>query len=302
MTLNHEAEGAVVESMTGYGSAKGSCALGPVVVEVRSVNHRFCDITLKLSRRLSLFEGRIKDLIKSRFSRGRIDMSVRLDSLERNRCRIEPDLEIARQYRDALRTLKRELNLRGEISLDMIAGGKDVLVPVEAEEDMEGYWGEIKHVLEDALDALKEMRMEEGRELASDLRGRVRTLRDLLESIKVRAPEVVADYRRRLSRRLQSLVNGMDLDPVRLDQEVAFLAERSDISEETVRMTGHLTRLEQMIDAEGPIGRKLEFLLQEVHREANTVSSKANDETISHMVVDIKGELEKMREQIQNIE
>lgn len=291
-----------MESMTGYGSAEGHSSMGALSVEVRSVNHRFCDITLRLSRKLSPLEGRIKQLIKLRFSRGRIDMSVRLDSTERNSYRLEPDLEIARQYLNALRTLKAKLRLKGEVSLDMIAQAKDIIVPVEDEEEAEAHWEEIREIIERSLDALKEMRRHEGEGLAMDLRKRFHSIRNLLEEIKARAPLVLKDYRQRLGQRLQDILKGTDLDPLRFNQEVAFFAEKSDISEETVRMTSHLNRLEQTIDSEGPMGRKLEFLLQEVHREANTVSSKANSEAISQRVVEIKGELEKIREQIQNIE
>jgi uncharacterized protein (TIGR00255 family) len=288
--------------MTGYGSAEGLSSMGPVSVEVRSVNHRFCDIALRLSRRLNSLEGRIKELIKSRVSRGRIDMSVRLDSADRNRYRVEPDLEMARQYLDALRTLKAKLRLKGEISLEMIAQARDIIVPVEDEEDVTVHWEQVRQIIERSLDALKEMRRHEGEGLATDLRKRVQSVRSLLEKIEAHAPLVLEDYRRRLDHRLQNMVKGMDLDPLRLNQEIAFFAERSDISEETVRMTSHLAQLGQMMDSEEPVGRKLEFLLQEVHREANTVSSKANDQTISQMVVEIKGELEKIREQIQNVE
>ncbi len=288
--------------MTGYGSVEGSCSIGTVSAEVRSVNHRFCDITLRLSRRISPLEGRIKELIKSRFSRGRIEMSVRLDSTDRNLCRLEPDLELARQYLDALRILKAKLRLKGEIGLDMIAQAKDIIVLAEDEKEIEEYWDEIREVIERALDALKEMRRHEGKALATDLRNRFHSIKSLLEGIKAQAPLVLEEYRQRLGQRLRDMVNGMNLDPVRFDQEVAFFAERSDIVEEMVRMTSHLVQLEQMIDSDEPIGRKLEFLLQEVHREANTISSKANNETISQGVVEIKGELEKVREQIQNIE
>lgn len=291
-----------MESMTGYGSAEGPSALGAISTEVRSVNHRFCDITLKLARKLSSLENRIKELIRTRFSRGRFDMIVRLDSSERNAYRLEPDLDMARQYLDALRTLKTKLRLRGEISLEMIAQAKDIIVSVEDEEEIEKHWEEIKPVIEQALDAVKAMRRQEGKGLAVDLRKRIRSVRTLVEGIVVRAPQVTEDYRRKLGQRLEKMLNGTNLDPVRFNQEVAFFAERSDISEETVRMLSHLAQLEQTMQSDEPMGRKLEFLVQEIHREANTVSSKANDETISHDVVEIKGELEKIREQIQNLE
>ena len=183
--------------------------------------------------------------------------------------------EIQRERDDAISGVRREF-----ADLTVLAAGK---------------------VIERSLDALKEMRRHEGEGLATDLRKRVQSVRSLLEKIEVHAPLVLEDYRRRLDHRLQNMVKGMDLDPLRLNQEIAFFAERSDISEETVRMTSHLAQLGQMMDSEEPVGRKLEFLLQEVHREVNTVSSKANDQTISQMVVEIKGELEKIREQIQNV-
>lgn len=276
--------------------------MGALLVEVRSVNYRFCDITLRISKKLSPLEGRIKELIKSRFSRGRFDMSARLDSTERSGYRFEPDLEMARQYLDALRALKAKLRLKGEISLDMIVGARDIIVPVEDEQGAEAPWEEIKEVIDRCLDDLKAMRRREGERLGMDLQRRVQSIRDLVEKIKARAPVVVEDYRRRLGRRLQNMLKGTELDPMRFNQEVAVFAERSDISEETVRMTSHLAQMERMLDAEEPMGRKLEFLVQEVHREANTISSKANDETISQSVVEIKGELERIREQIQNIE
>ena len=292
-----------MESMTGYGSAEGLSSLGAISTEVRSVNHRFCDITLKLSRRLSPLENRIKELIRTRFSRGRFDMVVRLDASESNTHRLEPDLQMARQYLDALRALKTELRLKGEISLEMIAQAKDVIVSVEDDdEDVEAHWEEIRPVIEKALDGLGAMRRQEGQGLALDLQKRLRAVRTLADGIMAQAPSVTDDYRRRLGERLERVLKGTDVDPIRFNQEVAFFAERSDISEETVRMTSHLAQLDKTMTSSGPIGRKLEFLVQEIHREANTVSSKANNETISHAVVGIKGELEKIREQIQNIE
>jgi len=291
-----------LESMTGYGSAEGISQLGSVSVEIRSVNYRFCDITLRLPKKLNAFEGRIRELIKSRFSRGRFDMSLRLDSDQSVGYRLEPDLEMARQYLAALRTIKAELRLRGEIGMDMISRAREIIVPVEEGQVAEAYWEEIKAIIARCLDDLKAMRRREGEELTTDLRNRLRSICGLLEEIKARAPVVVEHYRQRLGQQLQNMLKGTDVDPIRFNQEVALFAERSDISEETVRLASHLAQMERMIDGEAPVGRKLEFLLQEIHREANTISSKANDEAISHWVVEIKGELEKMREQIQNIE
>jgi uncharacterized protein (TIGR00255 family) len=276
--------------------------MGFVSVETRSVNHRFCDISLRVSRKLSPLEGRIRELIKSRFARGRFDLSVRLDGGGKSGHRVEPDLEMARQYVDALRTLKAKLRLRGEINLDMVAQARDIIVPAEDEADVEVYWEEIRQIVEHSLDALKAMRQQEGQGLAIDLRNRCESIRDLLEEVKTRAPLVLTEYRERLDRRLRSLTQGMDLDPSRLDQEVVLFAERSDIAEETVRIASHLGQLEEMMDASEPVGRKLEFLVQEIHREANTISSKASDGSISQTVVEIKGELERIREQIQNVE
>jgi uncharacterized protein (TIGR00255 family) len=276
--------------------------MGPLSVEVRSVNHRFCDISLKLPRKLGPLEGRIKELIKSRFSRGRIEMSVRLDFAGRNAYRLEPDVQVARQYVDALRTLKAKLRLKGDVSIDMVAQAKDVILPVEDEETAQVHWEEVREVIERSLDTLEEMRRREGEGLALDLRKRLCSMRDLLERIKSRGPGVLEDYRRRLAGRLEHILEGTDLDASRFNQEVAYFAERSDITEETLRMMSHMDQMEQTMAAEDPIGRKLEFLVQEIHREANTVSSKANDDVISQMVIQMKGDLEKIREQIQNIE
>ncbi len=291
-----------MESMTGYGQADGPTSIGILSVEVRSVNHRFCDIALKLPRKLSYLENRVKELVKSQLSRGRIDVSIRLDSAERNGYRLEPDLELARQYVEALRALKSKLKLKGEISLDMVAQFKDILVPVEEGKEGEAFWEEVREILQRSLDVLKEMRRREGAGLVRDLRERLRYIGNLAGKINNRAPSVLEEYRQRLEQRVRDMLNGTDLDPVRLSQEVAFFAERSDITEETVRLRSHLAQFEEMLDSREPAGRKLDFLVQEIHREVNTVSSKANDVMISQAVVEIKGELEKIREQIQNIE
>ena len=291
-----------MESMTGYGQADGPTSIGILSVEVRSVNHRFCDIALKLPRKLSYLENRVKELVKSQLSRGRIDVSIRLDSAERNGYRLEPDLELARQYVEALRALKSKLKLKGEISLDMVAQFKDILVPVEEGKEGEAFWEEVREILQRSLDVLKEMRRREGAGLVRDLRERLRYIGNLAGKINNRAPSVLEEYRQRLEQRVRVMLSGTDLDPVRLSQEVAFFAERSDITEETVRLRSHLAQFEEMLDSKEPAGRKLDFLVQEIHREVNTVSSKANDVMISQAVVEIKGELEKIREQIQNIE
>ena len=292
----------MVRSMTGYGIGQRVVSLGRVTAEARSNNHRYLDISLKLPKKLSPFETRIKEMVKAHFSRGRFDISIEMDSGERDQYKLEPNIEAAQMYVHALETLKSKLNLRGEVTLDMVLRAKDVITVKEVEGDIDPLWEEISGVVLSCLEALEAMRKSEGRNLALDLEGRLKRIARHMEEVKRRSPSILEGYRKRLSERLSEMTEGLEIDRWRLHQEVAYLAERSDITEEVIRVESHLRQFGQMLELDEPLGRKMDFLLQEIHREVNTISAKANDVVISQKVVEIKAELERIREQIQNIE
>jgi uncharacterized protein (TIGR00255 family) len=292
----------MLKSMTGYGRAEGETTLGKVFVEIRSVNHRYCDINIKLPKRLASFETRIKELIRSQVSRGRIDVSLKIDSGEEEKIQLHVDLHLAEQYYRALQALKKKLQLKEKITLSLLAGAKDLITAKEEVGDIEPYWQEMIPILKQSLKEMDEMKRSEGEALAKDLQLRLEIIHQQLEKIKHLFPSCLEAYQNRLHERIRSFLRGVEVDVNRFQQEVAFLAERADITEEIVRMESHLAQFVLLLEGEEPVGRKMDFLLQEIHREVNTVSAKANDAEISQRVVEIKSELEKIREQVQNIE
>ena len=288
--------------MTGFGRGEGETTLGKLFVESRSVNHRYCDINIKLPRRLAPFETRIKEMIRSEVSRGRIDVSLKLDAAGEGKVQLNVDLHLADQYYKALQTLKEKLRLQGEITVELLAGAKEIISAKEELEDVEPYWQEIIPILKQSLKDMDEMKRLEGQSLSKDLQQRFEQIARHLEFIKDQFPIRLDAYWNRLHERLKSFLEGTQLDSTRFQQEVAFLAERIDITEEIVRAESHLSQFATLLSGREPVGRKMEFLLQEIHREVNTISAKVNDAEISQRVVEIKSELEKIREQVQNIE
>jgi uncharacterized protein (TIGR00255 family) len=292
----------MLKSMTGYGRGEGESGLGKVLVESRSVNHRYSDINIRLPKRLAIFENRIKEIIRSQVSRGRIDVSIKLDALGGEKFQLQVDSNLAEQYFQALLSLKDKFQLRGEITLELLAGAKDLISAKEEIGDIEPYWLEIVPILKRALQEMDEMKCSEGNALAKDIQTRLERITQEQKEIKAQLPSYVEAFLIRLRERLQSLLGGIEVEPGRLQQEIALLAERTDITEEIVRAESHLQQFGLLLKGEEPVGRKMDFLLQEIHREVNTVSAKANDAEISQKVVEIKSELEKIREQVQNIE
>ncbi len=288
--------------MTGFGRAEGETTLGKVVVESRSVNHRYCDINTKLPKRLSLFENRIKEIIRSQVSRGRIDVSLRLDTVGEEKVQLSVDLELAQQYYRVLQDLREKLQLKDEITLNLLAGAKDLITAKEESGEIEPYWQEILPILKQSFKNMDDMKRLEGESLTKDLQERLEHIAQQLQIIKQQFPSHLKATLSRLHERLRSLLEGMEIDPSRFQQEIAFLAERTDITEEIVRAESHLAQFSSLLERNEPVGRKMDFLLQEIHREVNTVSAKANDAEISQRAVEMKSELEKIREQVQNIE
>jgi len=292
----------MLKSMTGFGRAEGETGLGKVAVEARSVNHRYSDINIKLPKRLSLFENRIKEIIRSQVSRGRIDVTLRLENLGEEKVQLSIDLDLAQQYYRVFHDLKEKLHLKDEITLALLTGAKDLITAKEESVDIEPYWQEVLPILNQSLESMDDMKRLEGETLAKDLQQRLELIGKQLRMIKQQFPSRLKTTLTRLHERLRSLLEGTEVDPSRFQQEVAFLSERTDITEEIVRAESHLAQFGTLLGGNEPSGRKMDFLLQEIHREMNTVSAKANDAEISQRVVEIKAELEKIREQVQNIE
>ena len=292
----------MLKSMTGFGRGEGETSLGRVSVESRSVNHRYCDISMKLPRRLAVFESRIREIVRSEVSRGKIDVALRLDATGEGKVQLTADLHLARQYYQALKTIREHLELRDKITLGMLAGAKDLVTGKEEMEDVEPYWHEMEPILKQALKAMDDMKRSEGEVIGKDIQARLKKITQETHVIRRQFPSRLQGYQERFRERLLGLLSGFEVDPSRFQQEIAILAERTDITEEMVRAESHLGQLADLMEKGESVGRKLDFLLQEIHREINTASSKANDAEISQRAVEIKSELEKVREQVQNIE
>ncbi|NWF57389.1 MAG: YicC family protein [Syntrophaceae bacterium] len=292
----------MIKSMTGFGRGEWEEDGKKLGVEIRSVNHRYCDISIRLPRRLNPLETQVRNLLRQRLSRGRIEVFVQLDESSIPGQKLELDLPLARDIYLALKALQENLGIPGEIRLETMAGFRDIIGRKEAEPDLEKEWECLRSALEGALSSLEAMRREEGAKLREDFLGRLTAIETMVRQIEEKAPLALRACRDRLAQRVQELSGGLEIDETRLAQEVAFLAERSDITEELVRMRSHLSQFRDLLDRPEPAGRRLEFLLQEINREANTMGSKANYASIAHVGVEIKSELEKMREQVQNVE
>jgi uncharacterized protein (TIGR00255 family) len=291
----------MIKSMTGYGRGEWQGEGKKVEAEIKSVNHRYCDISLRLPRRLSALDNQVRSMIRQRISRGRIEAFIQADdSLTEQR--LELDLNLAKDYHLAMKTLQENLEIPGEVRLETLVAFKEIFSRKEVDTDLEKEWAAVQAALEAALGALEAMRLDEGRKLKEDFCGRLETVARMLLEIEGKAPLALHNCRDRLAQRVRELNEGIGVDEARLAQEVAFLAERSDITEELVRIRSHLKQFREMLKSSEPAGRKLEFLLQEINREANTIASKANDAGIAQLSVGIKSELEKMREQVQNVE
>ncbi|MDD5559955.1 YicC/YloC family endoribonuclease [Candidatus Methylomirabilis sp.] len=289
--------------MTGFGQGECATSSKRYVCELQSVNHRYLDVRARLPKRLSALELQILKTLQGRFARGRFDVTVLEELTGEQSCTLRLNRPLAHAYLDAAKTLQSELGLTGEVTLELLLSRSD-LFDLEGEESGAGDadWVAVRTALEGAMNAVVEMRREEGKALEADLLGHLDLVEATLATIVARAPEVVQSYKNRLELRLQRLLEGKSVDPGRLEQEVAILAERSDIAEETTRVTSHLRQFRDLIQQQGPHGRRMEFLLQEMQREVNTIGAKANDAKTSHDVITLKSILEQLREQVQNVE
>ncbi|UCG14214.1 MAG: YicC family protein [Deltaproteobacteria bacterium] len=292
----------MLQSMTAFGRGEALDEGYRFTVELRSLNNRFCDIRVKLPRKYSEFEEDIKKRLSPQFSRGRIEVNVLADeSLEKVR-HLSMDMELARTYKKLLCELQEELDLEGSLRLESLLVFRDIFAFQEDQQSREQAWQVLQAALDQAVADCLRMRAEEGVAIESDFMARLGELKVLTKEIESRAPHVVLEARDRLQKRIEDLVGDVELDEARLAQEVAFIAEKNDITEELIRLGSHIEQFRDLLGASGPRGRQLEFLLQELHRETNTIGSKTNDLAIAQAVIQIKTELERLREQLQNVE
>ena len=292
----------MVRSMTGYGQGEVQAPGGACVVEIRSLNHRYCEIAVKTPRGFGALENRIRETLRSRFTRGRFDVHVIVNYATVSSRRIVIDRALARQLLVALTDLKRELGLAGPVNLSTLLDLREVTRVEENEHHVEDLWPAVQEALDGAVANLEAMRLAEGEALGRDILQRLQLIEVWLEQIKSRLPALLIDYRQKLEARINRLFGDVEIDPARLAQEVVFFTERSDVTEEMTRLHTHLTEFKRLLHGQEPVGRKLDFLLQEMNREINTTSSKVADSDVAVLVVDIKSELERIREQAQNIE
>jgi len=292
----------MIKSMTGYGRVEALCNGRNIVVEAKSVNHRFLEIGLRTPALLYPLEMEYKKKIGERFKRGRIDLSIRLEGDGAEPSRVNLNMEVARDYFDVLTRLKNEFNIQEPISLKTLVSFRDIFTP-PAETKLEAdFLDQVEKTLQEALSMLVNMRQDEGIALFSDMQMRLQSIQQTMETIRLRAPQVVLEYQKRLSDRIKELTAGFEMDAARLAQEVAMMSDRCDITEELVRMQSHIAQFEALLQSDEAEGRKIDFLLQEMNREINTIGSKSNDAEIARQVIEVKSELGKLREQAQNIE
>jgi len=292
----------MLKSMTGYGKAEATSETGRITVEIRSVNHLYGEIYVKLPRLLMPFENEVRKCVAGRLKRGKIEVFIQMEGVASAGALPEVDLQLAKAYYDAFVKMKEALGLHEPVTLSLIAAQKSVLILGESEETTEAFQGELFAAVRSAVDNLDAMRLREGVALIEDLAARRESLADTIAKVAQRSPLVVAESAKRLKERIEQLAADSGVDEGRMAQEVAFIADRCDITEELVRFDSHLQQFDETLLMAEPVGRKLDFILQELNREVNTIGSKANDAAIASCVVQLKAELEKIREQVQNIE
>ena len=292
----------MIKSMTGYGRGEAVLHGRPITVEVRSVNNRYLDCTVKLPRIYVFAEDAIKAAVQSHISRGKVDVFITIGPSEIGDVSISVNRPVADGYYAALCALRDAYGLKDDISVSLMSRFQDVFLVEKTQEDLEAVSADICSVLELALRDFDAMRLREGEKLGQDVLSRAASIEGLVSKVEVRSPGIVADYRARLTAKMAEVLQSTQLDESRILTEAAIYADKVAVDEETVRLRSHLSQLRHLLQQEGAIGRKLDFLIQEFNREANTIGSKCNDIETAGYVVDIKAEIEKIREQIQNME
>ena len=292
----------MIKSMTGYGSAKGTVEGIDVTVELKSVNNRYLDVSVRLPRSFIFAEETVKAAVSSHISRGKVDVFVSVDSSMADDMVVRVNEPLLKGYFDALSYIADELGLKNEPDAIAMSRFPDVLSVEKRELDADAVAEGIKNITEQALCDFDRMREREGEKLRDDVMSKLKTIGSLVSTVEKTAPQTVADYRERLVQKMNEVLGTAGIDESRILAEAALFADKVAVDEETVRLRSHMSQLETMINGSSPTGRKIDFLIQEFNREANTIGSKCQNADIAYAVVDLKSEIEKIREQIQNIE
>lgn len=292
----------MLKSMTGYGRNEAVTDGKKILVEIKSVNHRYSDYNIKLPRHMGFLEDKIRKYVSSCVTRGKVDIYINVEYYETADKEIILNKEIAKNYIEVLKKLRDEFSLEDDITVSKVAQNPDIFLTERVEEDEDKLWESVKCVLDKALTAFVEMRSREGERIERDLRERIAYMGELAKQIEERSPQTVKEYSDRLYEKIKEVLDGREIDESRILTEVAIYADKVAVNEETVRLASHFEEFYSIIDSGEPAGRRLDFLIQEINREVNTIGSKAGDIDIAKTVVTLKGEIEKLREQIQNIE
>ncbi len=291
-----------MHSMTGYGRMSVERDGRQLTVELKSVNHRFLDLSFRMPRSFNFLEDSARKLIGEYLSRGHVDLFATYRNTREDSRRVEVDQALLAAYMTALDDIAETTGLEDDRTLSLATRLPDVLTVAEADEDQDALRALMREALTGALEQMQAMREKEGEALKSDISSRIDTLEKMTGEIETRYPETVAEYQQKLKARVEELLGGAAMDEQRLMQEVAVMADRSAIAEETVRLHSHFAQVRGFMEASEPVGRKLDFIVQELNREVNTISSKSQDVPITRLVVEAKAEIEKIREQVQNVE
>lgn len=293
----------MIKSMTGYGRARELLNKRDITVEVRSVNNRYLDCTVKLPRMYAFAEDAVKQHVQQAVSRGKVDVFITVDASAADVAQVTVNRELAAQYAAAMGELAELCGpIAWKLTPEVLARFPDVLTVTKADEDLESVSADICAVLDEALAAYHTMRAVEGKRLAEDIAGRLDHIEAYTGQVEARSPETVAEYRAKLTARMQEVLQSTTIDDQRILAEAAIYADKVAVDEETVRLRSHVAQLRGMLESDEPMGRKMDFLIQEVNRESNTIGSKCGDVSIAQVVVNLKAEVEKMREQVQNVE
>ncbi|APM38732.1 YicC/YloC family endoribonuclease [Clostridium kluyveri] len=292
----------MIRSMTGFGRGTLEDENQSFIVEMKSVNHRYCDLNVKMPKSLMLLEDKMRKVILQRINRGKVDIIVTQRSSSNYGTKAVLDEGLADSYVECFNRIKEKYDIKENIPLSLVAKFPEVITLKKEEEDVEHIWKYLSQALNDALSMLVDMREKEGEKLEKDLSKKCNYILSLLIEVGNNSQEVVKDYRNKLSQRLRNLLEEYPVDESRIEMEVALFADKSSIDEEIVRLNSHIVQFQKTLTVDEPVGRKLDFILQEMNREANTIASKSTNLNITKSILEIKNEIEKIREQIQNVE
>jgi len=290
----------MIKSMTGYGAGKRSVKGAIVCAEIRTLNHRYLDIVARLPENCLVFEGRIKNLVKQVVKRGRVNLLLALETPKKNSSSVSMDFELADKYYNLLKTLHKKLKLTSAITIEQITSFPQVVVFEEKQEDLNKYLPDIKKAVILALDKLASFRVSEGRVIYKDIKKRICDIDKIIKHIEKKIPQVIKNFKNKAEKRIKSL--DKTIDSKRVETEVAIFTQNSDVTEEVIRIKGHVGEFLKNLNAGNEIGKKLDFITQEIYREINTLSAKVGDYMLSEKAIEIKNQLEKIREQLQNVE